>query len=161
MNTFITNKNLERRFWSKVDKGAIEECWNWTGAKQTKGYGSFGVGPGKTQLAHRVAYMLKEGPIPRGLVIMHICDNRLCCNPRHLKVGTIADNNHDAISKGRNAIGERNGNSKLTEEQVKDIRKLYGTGDYTNRQLAQMYKMSDSAIYSITKNKYWKLPLAG
>lgn len=103
----------------------------------------------------------KKGAIPRGMVVMHKCDNRLCCNPNHLEVGTIADNNHDAIAKGRNAKGERNGNSKLTELQVREIRAKHKLGEYTVSQLAKLYKVSESNMRSIVAEEHWKLPLAG
>lgn len=155
-----TIEDLERRFWSKVDIKNDEECWNWQAGIQGKGYGSFGIRRGRTQLAHRVAYFLKKGPIPVGLVVMHKCDNRLCCNPNHLKLGTIADNNRDAVAKGRNAKGEQNGNAKLTGAQVGEIRDKRKLGGYTASQLAKLYKVSESNIYRIvSNNKYWKLPL--
>jgi len=83
--------------WKYVDMSCPDGCWPWTGSRFPKGYGRFGAG----LLAHRVIYQLSKGPIPDGMVICHSCDNRPCCNPDHLWVGTYADNTNDARIKGR------------------------------------------------------------
>ena len=76
------------RFWDRVL--VTETCWLWTGATQTRGYGSVGVGNGRTALAHRVAYQQTVGPIPDGMTIDHVCENKVCVNPDHLEVVTRA-----------------------------------------------------------------------
>lgn len=93
-------------FWQRVDKsGGESACWPWTAAINSGGYGSAGV-EGRVVTASRRAYELTNGPIPRGEgyhgnVVMHSCDNRPCCNPRHLSLGTQGDNNNDRDAKGR------------------------------------------------------------
>jgi len=95
------------RFWSKVDVKSEEECWEWTGAKQGKNYGSFAIAPGKSGLAHKVSWALvhnngvMSGPKDH---IMHSCDNRKCVNPNHLSLGTALDNYRDMARKGRRVI---------------------------------------------------------
>jgi hypothetical protein len=93
------------RFWSRVDKRGPDECWLWTGAafrksKRQMGYGRR-AGSGPNTYAHRVAYMLAKGPIPKGKLVMHTCDVPLCCNPAHLLIGTNAENAADRVAKGR------------------------------------------------------------
>lgn len=67
-------------------------CWLWTGAIQTRGYGSTGIGGGRTGLAHRVAYVALVGPIPQGLTLDHLCEVKRCVNPAHLEPVTAAEN---------------------------------------------------------------------
>lgn len=152
------NTIFSKRFWAKVQIGSEAECWNWTASTQSKGYGSFGVGQGKTALAHRVAYELVHGNIPDGLVVRHRCDNRLCCNPAHLELGTVAENNQDAVERGRNARGERNGRAKLTVEQVREIRRLRNVEKKKIKELARLYRMHPQSIARIAKGRYWDLP---
>lgn len=83
-------------------------------------------------LVHRVMYAAEVGQIPLGLLVLHKCDNPKCCNPEHLFLGTHKDNTQDCIAKGRFVItphkGEKNGNSKLTDDQVLKIRALVSDG---------------------------------
>lgn len=87
------------RFWPKVNVGSDDECWEWTAATWG-GYGQFGKS-GRSYRSHRVAWVIDRGPIPPGLVVCHHCDNPPCCNPAHLFLGTIGDNNADRDAKGR------------------------------------------------------------
>lgn len=84
-------------FTAKID--ATGECWLWTGATQSRGYGSFGI-DGKTHLAHRLAYRLFVGPIDDGLTVNHICGVKRCVNPAHLEAVTVAENNAHARATG-------------------------------------------------------------
>lgn len=84
-------------FDARIDKsGGLDSCWVWTGPKYPRGYGCCGRG-----YAHRVAYERAVGTIPEGQFVCHRCDNRLCCNPAHLFLGTARDNTQDMIAKGR------------------------------------------------------------
>ena len=78
-------------------------CWEWTGGTQTEGYGNFKVN-GKTQLAHRVSYVMHHGPLDRREVVLHSCDNRICVNPDHISKGSQLENMHDMMKKGRKAM---------------------------------------------------------
>ena len=88
-----------RNFWCKVDKGDGDGCWEWTGATQSKGYGSFSIN-GKTYNAHRISFAIHNGYMPT-LNVLHSCDNRKCVRPDHLREGTQLENVQDMIERGR------------------------------------------------------------
>ena len=148
-------------FWSKVDIKKPSECWPWLGASKKKGYGNLTVNK-KNWLSHRFAWELTNFPIPEGYVVMHLCDCPSCANPSHLVLGTSQANNCDMLIKGRQnwhenrAIGERNANTKLTAEKVREIRKLYQGGIQNQYQLARTYGVTQTNIGSITRNKTWR-----
>lgn len=96
------------RFWSKVAKAGVNECWPWTACTTGK-YGSFAVTHRQCVGAHRVAHFLASGRDPHPLLVLHSCDNPPCCNPAHLREGNFRDNAQDAMRRGRMATGERTG----------------------------------------------------
>lgn len=147
---------LEERFWAKVSK--TETCWLWTAYTDDWGYGQIGRGRcGERKIrAHRVSWTLHFGPIPNGLFVLHSCDNPPCVRPDHLWLGTNADNNRDAASKGRSACGESNGQSKLTEHQVKMIRRLRATTTFTQAQIARRFGIAQSMVSMIERRHKWK-----
>ena len=86
----------EDRFWAKVATAGPEECWEWTGYCERNGYGRY-----HKYLVHRVAYELSTGESPGDLLVDHICRNRVCVNPAHLRLVT-AKQNSENLSLGRN-----------------------------------------------------------
>jgi len=97
----LRRAQLEQRFWPKVEKRSHDQCWPWVAKARTGiGYGAIHVSDYTTH-AHRVAWALRNGPIPDGLLIRHSCDNPVCCNPTHLVPGTQADNVRDMVERGR------------------------------------------------------------
>ena len=95
----VDRRPIAARFWPKMDKCAEDACWEWSAAKDNWGYGLF-YGDSFTR-AHRMAWVLTNGPIPEGLCVLHACDNPPCCNPAHLWLGTHLDNARDRENKGR------------------------------------------------------------
>lgn len=94
------------RFWSRVKIGKPDECWPWDKPGHNFGYGSARAN-GKNDVCHRISYKDCVGPIPKGLVVRHACDNPICCNPNHLDLGTQKDNMDDALIRGRLDRGAR------------------------------------------------------
>ncbi len=141
-------KSIPERFWEKVTKSPTG-CWLWQGYISRLGYGMF---MGKH--AHRIAWELTKGPISPNLDVCHHCDNPPCVNPSHLFLGTASDNLKDSVRKGRlNHSGERNGNAKLTETLIREIR----SSVLTIRNLATRFGVSETNISSIQKGLTWKL----
>lgn len=129
------------------------DCILHTGCATKGGYGLV-YHEGRTQLAHRVAYIKAKGAIPKGMVIMHRCDNPLCVNPEHLSIGTQRDNRLDCVQKGRtnSSKGEEHYGAKLTAEIVRDIR----TSSLNNTELAKMYGISRRAISDARRGVTWR-----
>lgn len=145
-------KPIEERFWKYVNK--TETCWEWTGNLR-RGYGRI-----DTKSTHRFSYELHNGPIPEGsgfhgTCVCHTCDNRKCVRPDHLFLGTAKDNIDDMMKKKRQAFGSKIKTSKLTLEQVQEIRRLHGT--MPNKHLAQMFSISTGSIERIAHNRVWKV----
>lgn len=133
----------------------MQNCIDHKGAT-TDGYGVVKRG-GKTVRAHRFAYCSAKGidlEAIRGRVVMHACDNRLCVNPDHLSLGSHADNCADKVGKGRQARGERSGNSKLSDNQVRLIKTLFERGE-TNAEIARCYGVSAMCIGRIRNGTTW------
>lgn len=140
-------------FWDYVDKRGVDECWPWIGGRMTFGYGSW-----RGMTAHRKAAELTYGAIPDDMVVMHSCDNPPCVNPKHLNLGTMADNNADRHAKGRSGLhgGIRNGRARLTPVEVGEIRRRYKRGQVKMVDLADEFKICVSQISEIVRNISWK-----
>lgn len=89
--TMLGHPDLPPRFWAKVDAGAGDGCWLWTGAVTSRGYGCF-VYDGRCWLTHRLIYTTLVGTIPDGYTIDHLCRVKTCVNPAHLEPVTLREN---------------------------------------------------------------------
>lgn len=145
------------RFWNKVEVSGEEECWNWIGSVNHKGYGSFSVKSSfPTKIAHRIAYLLHYGRIDLSLFVCHSCDNPSCCNPNHLWQGTAKENSSDMKRKGRSPRGVKQGHSMLSETDVLAIRAMYNTGRFEQKNIAEKFKTSKGNIHHICANNTWR-----
>jgi hypothetical protein len=130
-------------------------CWLWLGAVRKFGHGwSWDEEIGRADVAHRISWRRKKGPIPPGMCVLHRCDVACCINPDHLFLGTRADNIADMIAKGRDRHlkGEHHPLAKLTEESVAAIR----LDTRTQETVAVTYGISQSHVSSIKLQRSWK-----
>lgn len=139
------------RFFAKVKK--TDSCWLWAASIGSHGYGQFGMPP-SYKLAHRFSYEAANGPIPRGLCVLHRCDNRRCVNPAHLFLGTRADNARDRDAKGRAPYGENHPMAKLSREQAAEIRAAVVRGT-SRAALAARFGVSGATVGMIARGKTW------
>lgn len=113
-------ENLTTKLMRKLDIRGSDECWKWNGATNKKGYGLLAAKEIGEQLSHRVSYIVHVGEIPKGMCVLHRCDNPCCCNPKHLFLGDINDNVQDMILKGRDrSFGRKR---SLSDDDVRMIR---------------------------------------
>ncbi len=153
---YVPKPSLADRFWPRVKKG--DGCWLWLGTCNKFGYGNFRL-EGYEKGAHRAAWKITHGDIPKGMCVCHHCDNPRCVRPDHLFLGTRADNTRDAASKGRmrngDQRGEKNANAKLTAVGVEQVRMWKASG-LPNIQIAILAGVSDRTIRSIVTGMTWR-----
>lgn len=164
------SQSMRKRFWARVNKTC--SCWLWTGPRLPAGYGQFAAGSRARRFyAHRFSWMLAHNAeVPMGLMVLHSCDTPPCVNPRHLRLGTAADNSADCTSRGRRApveltrhCGEKNGRATITAEQAQEIRHRYWATPRQQRirrgQLAAIaadYGLSTVMILLIANGRNWQ-----
>jgi hypothetical protein len=176
----ISEKDKER-FWSMIEIKSQDECWTWK--KGATPYPKFKV-QNICIGAHRLALGMKVGEIPCGLMTLHSCDNPRCCNPSHLRFGTVSDNSHDMVVRGRSssgdrhftrskphlmskgikhsqimsngvaARGEKHSQSKLKESDIRIIRQMSRNGELGYK-IAQSFGVEKATIYAVLKGRTW------
>lgn len=146
-------EDFETLFWSKVDIKHENICWPWTGTLSNKGYG-FIRRDKKTYPVHRKAYELFFGDIDNNLFVCHKCDNRICCNPFHLHLGTAHDNSREMVQRKRtNKKSLYNATKKLSLTQVEEIRLLHSKKIMNGNSLAKLFGVSIALISMIINHK--------
>lgn len=128
-------------------------CWVFVGARTGSNYGAVWK-DGANKSAHILSYEYHYGPVPKNMMVLHRCDNPPCCNPKHLFLGTHKDNKDDEVAKGRHVYGERVGNHKLTEEDVRAIRLLLAQG-FSLAYIGDKFNVTRQAIYRIKCGLSW------
>lgn len=148
-------KTIEEVWRRHFAERGTTDCWEWQSTRLPNGYGTLTF-KGKSYYAHRVAWEITNGAIADGVFVCHHCDNRACCNPAHLFLGTPAENSADMAVKGRadRPNGESNPHSRLRDDDVRAIRNLAAAG-LSNREIARQYQLSDSHVWGIVKRKCW------
>lgn len=133
------------------------DCWYFRGSHTNLGYGVLHALGEKR--AHRVSWVIANGPIPAGMHVLHKCDVRCCVNPDHLFLGTHADNMRDMTAKSRNRFvplpGELNPASKLTAKVVRQIRDEYARGEVSQSALAKAHGVSVITVNRAINRKTW------
>lgn len=161
MNERIEFDQNDWRRWDRlVPDQPVGGCWLWQGALNKKGYGAFRVDE-VVLLAHRVAYEVARGVIPPGAQIRHLCPgndhHRNCVNPSHLEIGTAKENGEDKskLWAGRGHYsGEKNGNAKLTADQVMQIRSAFASGEPRD-QIAERFEITQRSVFNIGSGITW------
>lgn len=153
--------SLQRtNFWEKVNK--TEGCWEFGGDRDKHGYGRVDVFGRAVVLAHRYSWEVTHGAIPKGMCVLHRCDNPPCVRPDHLFLGTQKDNMQDAALKGRLRLPDTSGpnsrTAKLTAEQVVEVRTRYAkvSPELTITELARVYDMRRDTMSDILRGKTYK-----
>lgn len=157
-----TSNTITERFWARVDRGGVSDCWLWRGQRMRTGYGRLFVGDDRAEGAHRVSYRIAHGEIPSTLHVLHHCDNKLCVNPHHLYAGTPLDNARDTHARGRIKNprcnpGEKNGRARLSESDVARILSVeFKRGGLRHQDIAKELGVSTVTIRKILYGMTWR-----
>lgn len=150
-NINLSPANLSR-FWVKVQKG--DGCWEWSATKNNRGYGMVGINY-HHYLAHRISYLIHNGPFQKRAKVLHKCDNPKCVNPEHLFLGSMKDNTKDMLEKGRGAVGTRSIHAKVTEDDVLQMRIMSSEGAST-AEIARRFGLTPGTVSVAVRGLKWK-----
>jgi hypothetical protein len=140
-----------------VQVSTTNACWLWT-ASTVKGYGQIGAGGtgGRMLKAHRVSWEMHNGQILDGMGVLHSCDTPLCVNPKHLFLGTTADNNKDMVEKGRQVRGSRVAHkTSLTEAKVLEMKLLLKIGQIRS-EISKKFNVTMNVVNEIASGRTWR-----
>lgn len=157
----LSDEESVSRFMAKVNKSPTG-CWIWTGAICGRGipYGHLARN-GRHIKAHRFSYEIWSGRklLPHEIA-MHTCDNGLCVNPQHIRIGTTQENVDDKMQKGRHGYGvlrgEKNSRSVITEEQVRNVLALSNATGSTYESISKLTGVSRSNVGAILQGRTWR-----
>lgn len=155
--SFFNLEQVALRLWSRVSVSAdISRCWEWQGKLDDKGYGAMTsvVDGVKYRRAHRLSYRLFFGFDPGRMKVCHHCDNPPCVNPHHLFLGTQGTNMRDMAAKGRATKGSRQWLTKLTEQDIPEIRRALAAG-VMQKDLAVRFGVSKGTIWHVSQGLTW------
>ena len=146
-------KKYVDRYLGRVEKRGPDDCWEFNGNKTSNGYGYFPIFHEKiatTPAAHRLAWVIQYNMlIPKGLCVCHRCDNRICCNPSHLFLGTIKTNLKDRDLKGRCGGKWRSAKVSIIKKKNIIITKL--STNLSNIKISKLYKVKSYSVTCVYK----------
>jgi len=144
-------------FWARVTR--TDGCWLWTGPvmRQRRGYGTHATTLYGRKPAHRYSWFFTHGEMPPShMDVCHACDVPACVRPDHLFLGTRAENMHDAKVKGRVPAGERHTAARLTDDNVREMRRLRASSGEPYARLAKRYGVSTSTVVQVIYGNTWR-----
>lgn len=144
----------EAFLWHQTTICPDQGCWDWLANTDEDGYGVFHYGVGANIRAHRASYMIYNGEIPEGQLVLHSCDRPVCVQPSHLSLGDNDENMRQGVERQRFLRGIDHHNAKLTPDVVRKIRQLYADG-VKKKPLGRQFGVSDMAISRILSGKTW------
>lgn len=147
------------RFHSHVDRRGRDDCWPWKASLTTSGYGRFKINPYETVPASRFALILHERVEHMDLQALHSCDYPACCNPAHLRWGTVADNVQDKMERerwrGGDQVGASNGAAKLDNDGLAKVIEGFHRG-LNNKQIAHGLPIGHAMVSKIRRGHMWR-----
>lgn len=146
-------EEVVRRMEKRTKHKGPDDCWLWVSTLDSSGYGMLKVN-GRYQKAHRLAYEIRHQKKLGNLFCLHHCDTPACVNPKHLYAGTHEDNMRDKMERNP-PRGSNNGNAKLTDADIVQIRKRLAKGE-TGAAIARDYGMTRQAINQIRRGEKWR-----
>lgn len=150
-----TGKGVLRKFVERAKQYEGDQCLLWPYGHNGEGYGLLRINK-KSVLAHRMVCESVNGPAERGQLALHSCGNGHlgCVTPKHLRWGTVKENSADAARDGVAPIGERNGNAKLTSDDVAKIRTMLGKAK--QKDIAKQFGVKRQTITNISIGVRWR-----